>query len=134
MHIQEGTNTTLTTCTKMTEEVDRRHGVNGNSSSKGANEDPPVQSAAQAATGGRLKFFKDGKFILELVRGCAREGERSGWVSKRPLDSEQANVVLRLHGVGRVRGGSRSPANIPLSRYRLAPLSPKMHPTCRLRL
>ncbi|XP_039757575.1 uncharacterized protein LOC120631938 [Pararge aegeria] len=81
MHIQEGTNTTLTTCTKMTEEVDRRHGVNGNSSSKGANEDPPVQSAAQAATGGRLKFFKDGKFILELVRGCAREGERSGWVS-----------------------------------------------------
>ncbi|XP_023935942.1 serine/arginine repetitive matrix protein 1 [Bicyclus anynana] len=80
MHIQERTNTTLTTCTKMTEEVDRRHGVNGNSS-KSVNEDPPPQSAAQAATGGRLKFFKDGKFILELVRGCAREGERAGWVS-----------------------------------------------------
>lgn len=57
MHIQEGTNTTLTTCTKMTEEVDRRHGVNGNSS-KGANEDAPVHSSALAATGGRLKFFK----------------------------------------------------------------------------
>lgn len=58
MHIQEGTNTTLTTCTKMTEEVDRRHGVNGNSSSKGVNDDPPVHSTAPAATGGRLKFFK----------------------------------------------------------------------------
>ncbi|KAG6457674.1 hypothetical protein O3G_MSEX010426 [Manduca sexta] len=81
MHIQEGTNTTLTTCTKMTEEVDRRYGVNGNSSSKGANEDAPLQNSALAATGGRLKFFKDGKFILELVRGCAREGERAGWVS-----------------------------------------------------
>ncbi|XP_032521210.2 protein hairless [Danaus plexippus] len=81
MHIQEGTNTTLTTCSKMTEEVDRRHGVNGNSSSKSAHEDPPVQSPAPATTGGRLKFFKDGKFILELVRGSAREGERAGWVS-----------------------------------------------------
>ncbi|CAD7092230.1 unnamed protein product [Hermetia illucens] len=29
--------------------------------------------------GGRLQFFKDGKFILELAR--SREGERSGWVS-----------------------------------------------------
>ncbi|CAH0756533.1 unnamed protein product [Diatraea saccharalis] len=81
MHIQEGPNTTLTTCTKMTEEVDRRHGVNGNSSSKGVNEETPVQSSPLAATGGRLKFFKDGKFILELVRGCVREGERAGWVS-----------------------------------------------------
>ncbi|XP_047536879.1 protein hairless isoform X1 [Vanessa atalanta] len=81
MHIQEGTNTTLTTCTKMTEEVDRRHGVNGNSSSKGVNDDPPVHSSTPAASGGRLKFYKDGKFILELVRGSAREGERAGWVS-----------------------------------------------------
>ncbi|CAH0728551.1 unnamed protein product, partial [Brenthis ino] len=65
----------------MTEEVDRRHGVNGNSSSKGVNDDPPVHSSATATSGGRLKFFKDGKFILELVRGSAREGERAGWVS-----------------------------------------------------
>ncbi|XP_026760791.1 protein hairless [Galleria mellonella] len=81
MHIQEGTNTTLTTCSKMTEEVDRRHGVNGNSSGKGVSEDAAVHNSAFTATGGRLKFFKDGKFILELVRGCAREGERVGWVS-----------------------------------------------------
>ncbi|XP_028159609.1 protein hairless [Ostrinia furnacalis] len=81
MHIQEGTITTLTTCTKMTEEVDRRHGVNGNSSSKGVNEDAAAQNSALSATGGRLKFFKDGKFILELVRGAARSGERAGWVS-----------------------------------------------------
>ncbi|KAL4706962.1 hypothetical protein ACJJTC_019500 [Scirpophaga incertulas] len=81
MHIQEGPNTTLTTCTKMTEEVDRRHGVNGNSSSKSVSEDTPVPNSSLGATGGRLKFFKDGKFILELVRGCAREGERAGWVS-----------------------------------------------------
>lgn len=65
----------------MTEEVDRRHGVNGNSSSKGTSDDVPVHSSAINATGGRLKFFKDGKFILELVRGCPREGERAGWVS-----------------------------------------------------
>ncbi|KAI5635882.1 protein hairless [Phthorimaea operculella] len=65
----------------MTEEVDRRHGVNGNSSSKGASVDAPVHGATLATSGGRLKFFKDGKFILELVRGCGREGERSGWVS-----------------------------------------------------
>ncbi|XP_073950240.1 transcriptional corepressor hairless [Choristoneura fumiferana] len=81
MHIQEATNTTLTTCSKMTEEVDRRHGVNGNSSSKPASEESPVAPAAHSASGGRLKFFKDGKFILELVRGCARGGERAGWVS-----------------------------------------------------
>lgn len=69
MHIQEGTNTTLTTCTKMTEEVDRRHGVNGNSSSKGANDDPPVHSSptATATSGGRLKFFK-GSFYFVLFR------------------------------------------------------------------
>ncbi|GBP89379.1 Protein hairless [Eumeta japonica] len=66
----------------MTEEVDRRHGVNGNSSGNNINEDVPVQnSGSNVSTGGRLKFFKDGKFILELVRGCAREGERAGWVS-----------------------------------------------------
>ncbi|XP_063387325.1 protein hairless [Cydia fagiglandana] len=81
MHIQEATNTTLTTCSKMTEEVDRRHGVNGNSSSKTASEESPVATSAHSGSGGRLKFFKDGKFILELVRGCARAGERSGWVS-----------------------------------------------------
>ncbi|XP_013170996.1 PREDICTED: uncharacterized protein LOC106120248 [Papilio xuthus] len=80
MHIQGGTDTTLTTCTKMTEEVDRRHGVNGNSSSK-VSEDVSGPNSTLAATGGRLKFFKDGKFILELVRGSAREGERAGWVS-----------------------------------------------------
>lgn len=57
MHIQEGTNTTLTTCTKMTEEVDRRHGVNGNSSAK-SSDDAPVHNTAVSATGGRLKFFK----------------------------------------------------------------------------
>lgn len=81
MHIQERSDTTLTTCTKMTEEVDRRLGVNGNSSGNGASEDVPVHIPAHTSSGGRLKFFKDGKFILELVRGCAREGERASWVS-----------------------------------------------------
>lgn len=55
---QEGTNTTLTTCTKMTEEEDRRYGVNGNSSSKGTNEDVSEQNTTLTGTGGRLKFFK----------------------------------------------------------------------------
>uniref|UniRef100_A0A182R8G4 Hairless n=1 Tax=Anopheles funestus TaxID=62324 RepID=A0A182R8G4_ANOFN len=31
------------------------------------------------ASGGRLQFFKDGKFILELAR--AREGEKTSWIS-----------------------------------------------------
>lgn len=58
MHIQEGTNTTLTTCTKMTEEVDRRHGVNGNSSSKAVSDDVSGHNSTVSTTGGRLKFFK----------------------------------------------------------------------------
>lgn len=73
MHIQEGTNTTLTTCTKMTEEVDRRHGVNGNSSSKAVSEDAPVHNSSLNATGGRLKFFKGVYFsyyILISVVDC----------------------------------------------------------------
>ncbi|XP_037945850.1 protein hairless [Teleopsis dalmanni] len=38
-------------------------------------ENQPVNSAY----GGRLQFFKDGKFILELAR--AKDGERGGWIS-----------------------------------------------------
>lgn len=70
MHIQEGTNTTLTTCTKMTEEVDRRHGVNGNSSGKGASDDAAVHNSALTATGGRLKFFK-GQYFDILIASVA---------------------------------------------------------------
>ncbi|KAJ6639824.1 Protein hairless [Pseudolycoriella hygida] len=33
-----------------------------------------------SSLGGRLQFFKDGKFILELARS-RREGDRSGWVA-----------------------------------------------------
>ncbi|RZB40179.1 uncharacterized protein BDFB_007010, partial [Asbolus verrucosus] len=59
----------------MTEEKHKRHGMNGNAD--GAfKEDSPKTNYVQ---GGRLKFFKDGKFILELER--AREGERVSWVS-----------------------------------------------------
>lgn len=69
MHIQGGTDTTLTTCTKMTEEVDRRHGVNGNSSSK-VSEDVSGHNSTLAATGGRLKFFK-GKSLSLSYWSCA---------------------------------------------------------------
>lgn len=48
----------------MTEEVDRRHGVNGNSSSKTVTEDAPVNDSSLNATGGRLKFFKGGFLLL----------------------------------------------------------------------
>lgn len=48
----------------MTEEVDRRHGVNGNSSSKGTSDDVPVHSSAINATGGRLKFFKGSYYLF----------------------------------------------------------------------
>lgn len=57
----------------MTEEVDRRHGVNGNSSSKAVSEDAPVHNSSLNATGGRLKFFKGVYFsyyILISVVDC----------------------------------------------------------------
>ncbi|XP_035903035.1 protein hairless isoform X2 [Anopheles stephensi] len=42
---------------------------------------PPVTTTVgtSTASGGRLQFFKDGKFILELAR--AREGEKTNWIS-----------------------------------------------------
>ncbi|XP_065080072.1 protein hairless-like [Ochlerotatus camptorhynchus] len=46
--------------------------VNGNGTLSG-----PI--SATNAPGGRLQFFKDGKFILELAR--AREGEKTSWIS-----------------------------------------------------
>ncbi|KAG5670951.1 hypothetical protein PVAND_001180 [Polypedilum vanderplanki] len=36
-------------------------------------------TTTKAIVGGRLQFYKDGKFILELAR--AREGEKTGWIS-----------------------------------------------------
>lgn len=89
MHIQEGTNTTLTTCTKMTEEVDRRHGVNGNSSSKSATEDAPGQTSALTATGGRLKFFK-GRFslIYEFSYSLIITAVRLALVHSRPVSKK----------------------------------------------
>uniref|UniRef100_A0AAR5P6I2 Protein hairless n=1 Tax=Dendroctonus ponderosae TaxID=77166 RepID=A0AAR5P6I2_DENPD len=64
----------LTKCSKMTEESHRRHGMNGS-----VDRISKECHKANYGQGGRLKFFKDGKFILELER--AREGERLSWVS-----------------------------------------------------
>lgn len=78
MHISEpqpSPNNILTKCSKMTEEGHRRHGINGSVDRISKEE----CHKANYAQGGRLKFFKDGKFILELER--AREGERVSWVS-----------------------------------------------------
>ncbi|XP_023014688.1 transcriptional corepressor hairless [Leptinotarsa decemlineata] len=78
MHISEfqlSSNTILTKCSKMTEEGHRVHGMNGNAD-RNIKEECHKTNYGQ---GGRLKFFKDGKFILELER--AREGERVSWVS-----------------------------------------------------
>ncbi|KAJ8923980.1 hypothetical protein NQ315_006756 [Exocentrus adspersus] len=77
MHISEHllSPNILTKCSKMTEEGQRLYGMNGNG-------DRNIKEECQKANygqGGRLKFFKDGKFILELER--AREGERVSWVS-----------------------------------------------------
>ncbi|CAH0552225.1 unnamed protein product [Brassicogethes aeneus] len=63
-------------CTnKMKEEHEATLGMNGNSTGN-IKEECHKNTYVQ---GGRLKFFKDGKFILELER--AREGERVSWVS-----------------------------------------------------
>jgi len=51
--------------------------VNGVSVKNGLDRDESPRN--NYTQGGRLKFFKDGKFILELER--AREGERVSWVS-----------------------------------------------------
>ncbi|XP_019880502.2 E3 ubiquitin-protein ligase Hakai isoform X2 [Aethina tumida] len=75
MHISDVPNTILTKCSKMKEEHEAIHGMNGNSDVH-IKEECPKTNYVQ---GGRLKFFKDGKFILELER--AREGERVSWVS-----------------------------------------------------
>ncbi|XP_060531893.1 uncharacterized protein LOC132705295 isoform X2 [Cylas formicarius] len=72
---KQSTNIILTKCSKMSEEGYGRHGVNENVD-RSLKEECPKSNYSQ---GGRLKFFKDGKFILELER--AREGERVSWVS-----------------------------------------------------
>ncbi|XP_050294573.1 uncharacterized protein LOC126734840 isoform X2 [Anthonomus grandis grandis] len=74
MHISKVQNTILTKCTNMSEESHRRYGMNG-----AAERIPKECHKPNYGQGGRLKFFKDGKFILELAR--AREGERVSWVS-----------------------------------------------------
>lgn len=64
-----------TKCSKMTEEG---HRINGNTD--GGAVVPKDETSKNAYNqGGRLKFFKDGKFILELER--AQDGERVSWVS-----------------------------------------------------
>ncbi|XP_056631919.1 protein hairless isoform X2 [Diorhabda sublineata] len=72
--IQHPSTTILTKCTKMSEEG-HKFGMNGNVD-RNIKEECHKTNYGQ---GGRLKFFKDGKFILELER--AREGERVSWVS-----------------------------------------------------
>lgn len=52
-----------------------KHGSAGNGKINGNG--API--SATSAPGGRLQFFKDGKFILELAR--AREGEKTSWIS-----------------------------------------------------
>ncbi|XP_017776292.1 PREDICTED: protein hairless isoform X2 [Nicrophorus vespilloides] len=63
-----------TSCTKMIKE--EKDVLNGNGEC--TTEDAPRTNNCNSH-GGRLKFFKDGKFILELE--SAREGERVSWVS-----------------------------------------------------
>lgn len=78
--------TNLAKCAKMTEGEHRIiHGMNGVTDS-GSNQEDGLQASAIPDTspttynnlGGRLKFFKNGRFILELAR--AREGEKVAWV------------------------------------------------------
>ncbi|CRK94877.1 CLUMA_CG008369, isoform A [Clunio marinus] len=80
---------TFTKCVKMSKEVENlKNGIlNGESliniqhqqqkQSKLGNSN--VDRDTKSIVGGRLQFYKDGKFILELAR--AREGEKTGWIS-----------------------------------------------------
>ncbi|GLV40174.1 Hairless [Carabus blaptoides fortunei] len=64
----------------MTEGEHRIHGMNGvtDSGSAAATKEECPQTSDTYNLGGRLKFFKNGRFILELAR--AREGEKVAWV------------------------------------------------------
>ncbi|CAG9857388.1 unnamed protein product [Phyllotreta striolata] len=72
--VQHPPTTILTKCAKMSKEG-HAFGMNGNVDGNSKEE----CHRSNYGQGGRLKFFKDGKFILELER--AREGERVSWVS-----------------------------------------------------
>ncbi|CAG9807035.1 unnamed protein product [Chironomus riparius] len=82
--------TNFTKCVKMSKEVENlKNGVlNGDSVISNNHiqqqqhtklNNSNVDSTTKAIVGGRLQFYKDGKFILELAR--AREGEKTGWIS-----------------------------------------------------
>ncbi|XP_055640242.1 protein hairless [Toxorhynchites rutilus septentrionalis] len=60
----EGKHASSTSCSK----------INGNGTLPA-----PTGVVGGNVSGGRLQFFKDGKFILELAR--AREGEKTSWIS-----------------------------------------------------
>ncbi|XP_018327822.1 uncharacterized protein LOC108738752 [Agrilus planipennis] len=89
---QKECNIISTKCSKMSEETYRRHGTNGSLDGRNVTvkEDCPSTPYNQ---GGRLKFFKDGKFILELER--ARDGEKVSWVSvpRKTYWPPQVNAV-----------------------------------------
>ncbi|XP_058465552.1 protein hairless [Malaya genurostris] len=55
------------------------HGSSTSSGKVNGNGTLPASISTTNASGGRLQFFKDGKFILELAR--AREGEKTSWIS-----------------------------------------------------
>lgn len=65
----------------MNENSHKKLSINGNSDGTvvKVKEENPKNYYVPPTSGGRLKFFKDGKFILELER--AKEGERVSWVS-----------------------------------------------------
>lgn len=69
---------TISNWTKCSTMMEEGHRINGNTD--GGAVVPKEEISKNAYNqGGRLKFFKDGKFILELER--AQDGERVSWVS-----------------------------------------------------
>ncbi|XP_059610132.1 protein hairless [Phlebotomus argentipes] len=75
-------NKTTTKCTKMTEESDTiRNGMSVSVNGGGATQNGASGCNSKTSSGGRLQFFKDGKFILELASARENENGRTAWVA-----------------------------------------------------
>ncbi|KAG8228621.1 hypothetical protein J437_LFUL009326 [Ladona fulva] len=112
MRVQDSS--TSASCAKMTEEMNKNGGPEVNTGRKkgfgpgnaNGSRSPNLSTSndtegCKTATGGRLKFYKDGKFILELSH--RKDGERMSWVPVHkktdwPLPASASSTTMSVPG------------------------------------
>ncbi|XP_071454075.1 protein hairless [Hetaerina americana] len=112
MRVQDSS--TSASCAKMTEEMNKNGGPevntgrkkgfgpsNANGSQSPSLSIPNDTESCKTVTGGRLKFYMDGKFILELSH--RKDGERTSWVPvpKKtcwPIPSSASSTTMAVPG------------------------------------